>query len=92
MAWPLYRIYGHAFEAFKTMVVDDGAAVISRLEEENGGPLQVLTPEVRVCVYVCVCVFVCVCVCVCVCVHACMHMRVRAYACVSVCILVCAYA
>ena len=48
-AWPLYRIYGHAFEAFKTMVVDDGAAVITRLEDENGGPLQVLTPEVRAC-------------------------------------------
>jgi len=47
--WPLYRIYGHAFEAFKTMVVDDGAAVISRLENEHEGPLKVLTPEVGQC-------------------------------------------
>ncbi len=46
MAWPLYRIYGHAFEAMKTMVVDDGAAVFKRLEEDNGGPIEVLTPEV----------------------------------------------
>ncbi|KAF5828154.1 eukaryotic translation initiation factor 2 alpha [Dunaliella salina] len=46
-AWPLYRIYGHAFEAFKTMVVDDGAAVISRLENEHGGPIPALTPEVK---------------------------------------------
>eukprot|EP00983_Pelagomonas_calceolata_P050598 1142050-Pelagomonas_calceolata.AAC.4 len=44
-AWPLYRIYGHAFEAFKTMVVDDGAAVISRLENEHGRPIPALTPE-----------------------------------------------
>lgn len=55
----MYRIYGHAFEAFKTMVVDDGAAIITRLEEENGGPLQSLTPEVSICVSVYQCVLVC---------------------------------
>ena len=47
VAWPLYRIYGHAFEAFKTMVMDDGAAVFRRLEEEHKGALPpVVTPEV----------------------------------------------
>ena len=64
IAWPLYRIYGHAFEAMKTMVNDDGAAVFKRLEEENKGPMEVLTPEVRAHTYaaaqpsplLCVCV------------------------------------
>jgi translation initiation factor 2 alpha subunit (eIF-2alpha) len=46
IAWPLYKLYGHAFEAFKLMVADDGAALIKRLEEERG-PLTVFTPEVR---------------------------------------------
>lgn len=46
IGWPLYRIYGHAFDAMKTMVADDGAGIFKRLEEENGGPLEVLTPEV----------------------------------------------
>lgn len=45
MAWPLYKLYGHAFEAFKLMVADDGAALIKRLEEERG-PLTVFTPQV----------------------------------------------
>ncbi len=26
IAWPLYRIYGHAFEAMKTIVTDDGVS------------------------------------------------------------------
>lgn len=47
VTWPLYRIYGHAFEAMKTMVNDDGAGIFKRLDEENKGPLEVLTPEVR---------------------------------------------
>jgi hypothetical protein len=47
IAWPLYRIFGHAFDAFKLMVADDGAAIIQRLEEDNGGPLEILTPAVR---------------------------------------------
>jgi translation initiation factor 2 subunit 1 len=50
VAWPLYRIYGHAFDAMKTMVADDGAGIFKRLEEDNAGPIEVLTPEVR-----CVC-------------------------------------
>lgn len=47
IAWPLYRIFGHAFDAFKLTVADDGEAIIKRLEEEHGGPLEVLTPAVR---------------------------------------------
>ncbi len=46
IAWPLYRTYGHAFEAMKTMVADDGAGVFAKLEEVSGGPVDVLTPEV----------------------------------------------
>jgi hypothetical protein len=49
IAWPLYRIYGHAFDAMKTMVADDGAGIFKRLEEDNGGPIEVLTPEVGAC-------------------------------------------
>eukprot|EP00798_Chlamydomonas_sp_ICE-L_P031835 gene31835-7041_t len=45
IAWPLYKLYGHAFDAFKTMVQDDGDVVFARLAE--GGELTVLTPEVR---------------------------------------------
>eukprot|EP00879_Flechtneria_rotunda_P023125 GHRR01024449.1.p1 GENE.GHRR01024449.1~~GHRR01024449.1.p1 ORF type:complete len:314 (+),score=108.16 GHRR01024449.1:808-1749(+) len=47
VAWPLYKLFGHAFDAFKNMVQDDGAAIIQRLEEERGGPLTVLTPAVK---------------------------------------------
>jgi hypothetical protein len=46
ISWPLYKLYGHAFEAFKLMVADDGAAIIKRLEEERG-PLTVFTPQVN---------------------------------------------
>lgn len=45
VAWPLFKLYGHAFEAFKQMVQDDGSAIIKRLEEDRG-PLTVLTPAV----------------------------------------------
>jgi translation initiation factor 2 subunit 1 len=44
VAWPLYKSHGHAFEAFKNMVQDDGAAIFSKLQE--GGALTVLTPQV----------------------------------------------
>ncbi|GBF90073.1 eukaryotic translation initiation factor 2 subunit alpha [Raphidocelis subcapitata] len=47
IAWPLYRIFGHAFDAFKLMVADDGAAIIARLEEDHGGPMELLTPAVK---------------------------------------------
>lgn len=46
IAWPLYKLFGHAFDAFKLMAADDGAAVIKRLEEERGGPVPELTPPV----------------------------------------------
>lgn len=45
IAWPLYKSYGHAFDAFKNMVQDDGAAIFKKLEEERGA-LTVLTPQV----------------------------------------------
>jgi translation initiation factor 2 subunit 1 len=47
ITWPLYKQYGHAFDAFKTMVSDDGAAIFSKLEEGFGGPIPSLTPAVR---------------------------------------------
>lgn len=47
IGWPLYRLYGHAFDAFKTMVQDDGEAIFQRLEADKGGPLDVLSMEVR---------------------------------------------
>ncbi|KAG1661397.1 hypothetical protein FOA52_005690 [Chlamydomonas sp. UWO 241] len=47
IAWPLYRIFGHAFDAFKVMVADDGAAIFTRLEEDRGGKLDVLTENVK---------------------------------------------
>ncbi len=45
----MYRIYGHAFDAMKTMVVDDGVGIFKRLEEDLGGPLPILSDEVRRC-------------------------------------------
>jgi translation initiation factor 2 subunit 1 len=48
VAWPLYRLYGHAFDAFKTMVTDEGDTIFQRLEEDKGAAVQeLLTPEVR---------------------------------------------
>jgi translation initiation factor 2 subunit 1 len=46
VAWPLYRIFGHAFDALKVMVSDDGGAIFRRLEEDKGTPVDVLTPAV----------------------------------------------
>lgn len=48
IAWPLYRLSGHAFDAFRTMVVDEGEAMFQKLEQEYGGPIPVLTPEVSI--------------------------------------------
>ncbi|EFJ47808.1 eukaryotic translation initiation factor 2 alpha [Volvox carteri f. nagariensis] len=48
IAWPLYRMHGHAFDAFKTMVSDEGDAIFKRLEEEKGATAAaLLSPEVR---------------------------------------------
>jgi translation initiation factor 2 subunit 1 len=46
VGWPLYRIFGHAFDAFKVMVADDGDAIFKRLEEDRGAALDVLNPQV----------------------------------------------
>ncbi|KAG2446092.1 hypothetical protein HXX76_000692 [Chlamydomonas incerta] len=48
IAWPLYKLYGHAFDAFKTMVTDEGDAIFKKLEEEKGAAATaLLSPEVR---------------------------------------------
>ncbi|KAL3152163.1 hypothetical protein ABBQ32_001255 [Trebouxia sp. C0010 RCD-2024] len=47
IGWPLYKLYGHAFEAFKQMV-QDPEPIFARLQEVNGGePLSVLSDSVR---------------------------------------------
>lgn len=48
IAWPLYKQYGHAFDAFRNMAQDEAssAAVFRKLEEVNGGPLSVLSEAV----------------------------------------------
>lgn len=42
IAWPLYKLYGHAFDAFKTMVTDEGDAIFKKLEEEKGAAATAL--------------------------------------------------
>jgi translation initiation factor 2 subunit 1 len=46
IAWPLYKLYGHAFDAFKTMVQEPDV-VFARLEQEgnDGKPIESLTGE-----------------------------------------------
>lgn len=47
IAWPLYKLYGHAFEAFKVMS-QDPEPLFAKLQEVNGGePIAVLTDDVR---------------------------------------------
>jgi len=38
VGWPLYRLHGHALDAFRAMVADDGAAAFARLEELKANP------------------------------------------------------
>lgn len=47
IAWPLYKLYGHAFEAFKTMVQDEGEVIFTRLEQEAGGPIPIMQEDVK---------------------------------------------
>ena len=47
IGWPLYRLYGHAFEAFKLMISDQDA-VIKRLETFHGGTIPDFTPKTLV--------------------------------------------
>jgi translation initiation factor 2 subunit 1 len=38
IAWPLYKLYGHAYDAFRLMVTDaDAEAVFKRLQDEAHG-------------------------------------------------------
>jgi len=39
VGWPLYRLHGHALDAFRAMVADDGAAAFAKLEELKENPL-----------------------------------------------------
>lgn len=47
VAWPLYRTYGHAFDAFKVMVQDPDAVFAKLVEVNDGQPVEVLTEEVN---------------------------------------------
>eukprot|EP00201_Polytomella_parva_P009663 CAMPEP_0175057384 /NCGR_PEP_ID=MMETSP0052_2-20121109/11234_1 /TAXON_ID=51329 ORGANISM="Polytomella parva, Strain SAG 63-3" /NCGR_SAMPLE_ID=MMETSP0052_2 /ASSEMBLY_ACC=CAM_ASM_000194 /LENGTH=327 /DNA_ID=CAMNT_0016322591 /DNA_START=105 /DNA_END=1084 /DNA_ORIENTATION=- len=47
VAWPLYQLYGHAFDAFKTMVQDDGSIIFNRLVENSDGSIEILDDQVR---------------------------------------------
>ncbi|KAK9805915.1 hypothetical protein WJX73_004703 [Symbiochloris irregularis] len=48
IGWPLYKAYGHAFEAFKFMVQDPESIFQKLVDEHHGGQQPaVLTPEVK---------------------------------------------
>lgn len=47
IGWPLYRLYGHAFEAFKLMITDQDA-VIKKLEAFHNGTIPNFPPEALV--------------------------------------------
>jgi len=50
IGWPLYKLYGHAHDAFRQMITDDEAeAVFQRLKDEvhGGKDIPVLTPGVK---------------------------------------------
>lgn len=50
IGWPLYKLYGHAHDAFRQMITDEEAdAVFQRLKDEaNGGnDVAILTPDVK---------------------------------------------
>jgi translation initiation factor 2 subunit 1 len=46
VGWPLYRLHGHALDAFRAMVADDGAAAFAKLAELKENPLPpVISPS-----------------------------------------------
>lgn len=47
IAWPLYRTYGHAFDAFKAMVQEPQPVFDKLVEMNDGEPLEVLTDSVK---------------------------------------------
>ena len=50
VAWPLYKLYGHAYTAFAAMITDaEAEAVFQRLAEEahGGSPPPILSQAVR---------------------------------------------
>lgn len=48
VGWPLYRLYGHAYDAFQR-TISEGDAIFTRLSTEahGGAAVPVLTPEVK---------------------------------------------
>lgn len=50
IGWPLYKLYGHAHDAFRSMITDAEAdAVFKRLQDDvhGGKPIPILTPDVK---------------------------------------------
>ena len=48
VSWPLYKLYGHAFDAFKDMVSDPDAIFQRLVDDVHGGQqIEVLTTAVR---------------------------------------------
>lgn len=50
IGWPLYKLYGHAHDAFRQMITDEESDVIfQRVKDEcnNGQDIAILTPDVK---------------------------------------------
>jgi translation initiation factor 2 subunit 1 len=44
VGWPLYRLHGHALDAFRAMVADDGEAAFAKLAEIKANPTPAPVP------------------------------------------------
>jgi len=50
IGWPLYKLYGHAHDAFRQMITDEESdAIFQRVKDEcnNGQDIPILTPDVK---------------------------------------------
>lgn len=50
IGWPLYKLYGHCYDAFRLMITDaDADAVFQKLQDEvhGGQPIPLLVPAVK---------------------------------------------
>lgn len=47
IAWPLYKLYGHAFDALKVMVQEPDAVYNRLVEVNEGKPIEVLSEPVK---------------------------------------------
>jgi hypothetical protein len=94
LGWPLYKKYGHAYDAFKLALSQDatedifeGLAISDELRSDVLVNIKrKLTPQpakIRADIEVCGCVGVCmstyVCVCLCMCIYVCMSIYVHVY-------------